>query len=281
MAEEDTAGQNAEAQNAQAQNAVEPKKERKPRQPRPQVKEGQAQSSEGPESADAGNATAPQRKAPPRPKPIMPKINASVIPKENLLLNKYSFEGITVKDDSLVNYVSLNPKVYPNIYGKRKNFNFYNTRANVVERLVNKLMRGGTGKKIGGKVIRTKGRLQGKKLTVMHIVKESFDIINKQTGKNPIQVFIDALQNAAPIEDTTRVRYGGIIYNVAVDISATRRLNAALKNIALAAIITSFKNRKTIADTLAHEIMITANKDPTSYAIKKKIEAERIAKSAR
>lgn len=200
---------------------------------------------------------------------------------EHLLFGRYSYADITVNDQSLAGYINLVPRRYPNIYGRRSNQAYYLAHINIVERLINKLMRGGTGKKIGGKVIRTEGRLQGKKLKTMRIVEQSFSIISEKTNQNPIQVLVNALQNAAPIEDTTRVRYGGIIYNVAVDISANRRLNVALKNIALSAITGSFKNKKTIAQALADEIVLTANKDPASYAIKKKVEAERIARSSR
>jgi small subunit ribosomal protein S7 len=98
-------------------------------------------------------------------------------------------------------------------------------------------MRGGTGGKIGGHIIRTKGRLQGKKLKAMHIIERHSTQYSKQTGKNPLQVLVKALENSAPIEDTTRVVYGGIKSNVAVDISASRRLDIALRNIAMAAII--------------------------------------------
>jgi small subunit ribosomal protein S7 len=201
--------------------------------------------------------------------------------KTQLLFGKYSYNDVVIGDESFTNYINLVNVNYPNIYGRRSNMSYYNSHISVVERLINKLMRGGTGKKIGGRVIRTKGRLQGKKMKLMNIVKRSFDIIYKNTGQNPIQVLIFAIENAAPVEDTTRVRYGGIIYNVAVDISASRRLNIALKNMALAAITSAFKNRKTLEEAIASEIIATANKDPSSYAIKKRIEIERIARSAR
>jgi small subunit ribosomal protein S7 len=94
-------------------------------------------------------------------------------------------------------------------------------------------------------------------------------------------VLVNALENAAPIEDTTRIRYGGINYNVAVGISAQRRLDVALRNMALSSLIGAFKNKKSLADALAEELILAANKDTNSYAIKKKVELERIARSAR
>jgi small subunit ribosomal protein S7 len=229
-------------------------------------------------NVNAQNSDNAQAQAQPKPKRSR---KADAVAEEQLLFGKYSFSGITIADQSFSNYLNLIPMKYPNIYGRRKQQAYYFSHANVIERLMNKLMRGGTGKKVSGKVIRTAGKLQGKKIKVMHIIEQAFDTINKQTGKNPIQLLVDAIQNSAPIEDTTRVRYGGINYNVAVDVSSLRRLNIALKNLALAAIMGSFKNRKSIADALANEIMLAANKSSESYAIKKKIDAERMARSAR
>ncbi len=198
-----------------------------------------------------------------------------------LLFGKYSTYDIIVGDESVRNYVRFNGQVFPNMYGRRKYHAYYHAHLDIIERLVNKMMRGGTGKKVGGKVIRTEGRLQGKKLKVMRIVESAFESINKKTGKNPVQVFVDALQNAAPIEDTTRVRYGGISYNVAVGISSNRRVDVALRNIALAALINAFNKKKKLSDALADELVLAADKSPDSYAIKKRLEGERIAKRAR
>ncbi|MDE1828205.1 MAG: 30S ribosomal protein S7 [Candidatus Micrarchaeota archaeon] len=196
---------------------------------------------------------------------------------EALLFEKYSYKDVVINDLSLANYINMVPKSYPNVYGRQK----HQGNVNVVERLMNKLMRGGTGHKVGGHVIRTKGQLQGKKLKVMHVVEDAFDIIAKNTKKNPLQIFVNALERAAPIEDTTRVRYGGISYNVAVDISSIRRVNVAINNLAFSAVIGAFKNRKTLSEALANELILASNNDPVSYAIKKRTESERMARSAR
>jgi small subunit ribosomal protein S7 len=89
------------------------------------------------------------------------------------------------------------------------------------------------------------------------------------------------LENSAPIEDTTRVVYGGIKSNVAVDISASRRLDIALRNISLASIIGAFSSKRNISDSLANEIILASNNDINSYAIKRKNEIERMARSAK
>ncbi|MGC8628995.1 MAG: 30S ribosomal protein S7 [Candidatus Micrarchaeia archaeon] len=200
---------------------------------------------------------------------------------DQLIFDKYSTKDVVIDDASLANYILLAPRVSNDTFGRRKDKAHYVAQVDIVERLVNRLMRGGTGQKIGGKVIRTEGRLQGKKLKLMRIVDEAFGIVASKTNKNPIQVLVDALENSAPIEDTTRIRYGGINYNVAVGISASRRLDVALRNLALAALISAFKNRKTLKEALAEELILAANKDSNSYAIKRKVEMEHIARSAR
>ncbi len=249
--------------------------EEKKEQPAEEKKEGKAPATA--ESAPAAPSAAKPEKKTARRSAKKENIAFS----ESLLFGKYSLKEVSVNDPSLANYIVLAPKAFPNTFGRRKNRVYYVTHVNIVERLMNKLMRGGTGQKIGGKVIRTKGALQGKKVKVMHIVEAAFEIINKKTGKNPAQVLVSALENTAPIEDTTRIRYGGINYNVAVGISAARRLDVALRNMALSSLIGAFKSKKTLADALAEELILAANKDPASYAIKKKVELERIARSAR
>ncbi|HUB92331.1 MAG TPA: hypothetical protein VL945_00035 [Candidatus Saccharimonadales bacterium] len=214
--------------------------------------------------------------------PKRAKVEDLELDRENVMLfSKYPIKDVVVTDRSMMAHVRFNMQAYPNIFGRRRRKSYYDSHISIVERLINKLMRGGTGKKVGGKVIRTSGRLQGKKLKVLHIVENAFEIIQKKTNKNPVQVFVDALQNSAPIEDTTRVRYGGISYNVAVGISANRRVDVALKNIALASLIGAFKKKKSLAEALADELTQASLNAPDSYAIKKRIESERIARRAR
>jgi small subunit ribosomal protein S7 len=197
-----------------------------------------------------------------------------------LLFGKYDF-NVEIRDPSLRNYVNLRPISYPSTFRRGSQKRFSKATISIVERLANDLMRGGTGGKIGGKVIRTKGRLQGKKAKTIRIISDAFTVVQKQTGKNPLQVLIYALEYSAPIEDTTRVRYGGIISNIAVDVSASRRLDIALRNIAMAAVIGGFDGKRTITATLANELVLASKNDVNSYAIKRKNEIERMARSAK
>ena len=107
------------------------------------------------------------------------------------------------------------------------------------------------------------------------------EIINVLTDRNPIQVLVNAIINAGPREDSTRVGSAGVVRRQAVDMSPFRRVNQALYLISSGAREASFRNIKTIAECLADEIINAAKGSSNSYAIKKKDEIERVAKANR
>lgn len=72
------------------------------------------------------------------------------------------------------------------------------------------------------------GRNTGKKMNAMKIVEQAFDIINLMTDKNPIQILADAVANAGPREDSTRIGTSGVVRRQAVDVSPFRRVSFAL-----------------------------------------------------
>jgi small subunit ribosomal protein S7 len=125
------------------------------------------------------------------------------------------------------------------------------------------------------------GRYQGKKSKSYKVVKDAFSIIEKRTKSNPIQVLVDAIENVAPREETTRLIYGGISVPKSVDIAPARRLDIAIRNICIGAISATRKNKKSMAECLAIEIINASRNDMTSFAMMKKDEVERIAVSAR
>lgn len=186
-----------------------------------------------------------------------------------------------IKDESLKQVISIKPRYVPHSFGRHAKKRFSKAKVDLVERLVNKLMRGGTGKKVGGRVIRTHGRLQGKKRKALKVVLEAFEWIKAQ-GKDPLKALVKAVENSGPREETTRVKLGGITYQIAVDVSSLRRVDVALRNIALSALMKSFNSTKPLSQALGEEILYTSEGDiQNSYALKKKDEIERIAKSAR
>jgi small subunit ribosomal protein S7 len=183
------------------------------------------------------------------------------------LFGKWSFKEIHVGDPGLKRYISLKPILVPHSAGRHEHRRFGKSEVNIVERLVNNLMR--------------HGRSGGKKLRAINIVRNAFEIIHLRTGENPIKILVKAIERTAPCEDTTRITYGGIVYRVAVDISPQRRVDLALRFITDGARSASFSSPKSIDECLADELILASVGDGKSYAVSRKNEMERIALSAR
>jgi small subunit ribosomal protein S7 len=188
-------------------------------------------------------------------------------PSEIKLFQKWSFKEITVKDIGLQRYLNLTPMVAPHSMGRHEHQRFRKAKVNIVERLINGLMRS--------------GRNAGKKAKATNIIKEAFEIINVRTGKNPIEILVQAVENASPCEDTTRISMGGVVYHLSVDVAPQRRIDLALRHITDGARAQSKNNPRSIQETLADELVLAANKDIKSAAIAKRNEIERVAQSSR
>jgi len=125
------------------------------------------------------------------------------------------------------------------------------------------------------------GKNSGKKAKASNIVKQAFEIINLRTGKNPIEILVKAVENAAPCEDTTRVSYGGVVYHLSVDIAPQRRIDLAIRHITEGARVATLNNPKPIQETIADELILASNKDIKSAGVAKRNEIERVAQSSR
>ena len=111
------------------------------------------------------------------------------------VFGRWETEGIQVSDPGLARYICLKSKVVPHSFGSKAKERFGKAEVPVVERLINKIMRSGQGKrKLSGKFIRGRGAC-GKKLQAMRIVEKAFEIVEQKTGKNPIEVLIKAIEN--------------------------------------------------------------------------------------
>ena len=197
------------------------------------------------------------------------------------VFDRWDSEGVKITDISIARYIVLESKTVPHTFGKQTQKMFAKGKMSIVERLINKLMRSGQGKrKLSGKYIRNRQGC-GKKLQAMRTVEEAFEIVEAKTKQNPLQVLVKALENAAPREDTTKIKRGGIAYAVAVDVAPITRLDEALKNIALSAFVGSFNKKKTAGEALAEELILASQEDQKSLSVKRRDEVERIAKSSR
>jgi len=184
-----------------------------------------------------------------------------------LLFGKYDMSEVVVADGGLAKYIDLTPTNVPHTGGKHANRWFGKSRLSIVERLINNVMR--------------TEKYTGKKLKSYKAVSDAFDIIAAKTKKNPVQVLVDGLENAAPREEVTRLQFGGISVPKAVDVSPQRRLDIALRNISRGVVAASSNNKKAIFECIADEIILAAKGDMTSFAVAKKEEIERVAQSAR
>ena len=183
------------------------------------------------------------------------------------LFGKWSFEGIQVDDPGLSKYISIKPVYVPHSMGRHEHGKFHKAKVSIIERLINNLMRPGS--------------CAGKKTRAITLLKNAFEIIHLRTGENPIQVLVTAVKNTAPGEDTTRISYGGIAYHQAVDISPQRRVDLSLRFLSEGTRKQSFGNPKALDEYLAEELILASKKDVKSYAVKKRNEMERIARSSR
>lgn len=188
--------------------------------------------------------------------------------KEELyVFDKYDPSEVEIRDPAFKNYISLEGRVIPHSRGIYANTPFGNEKVTIVERLINKIMR--------------KEHNTGKKILAHNIVKEAFEIIEKKTKTNPLQVLVDALINSGPREGIVRLKYGGIAVPKSVDTSSLRRLNIAIRNICEGARRASFKSKRNISACLADELISASKNDSKSFAVSRKEEIERVAKSAR
>ena len=79
----------------------------------------------------------------------------------------------------------------------------YNSK--LVSRLINKLM------------------VDGKRGKAQSIIYSSFDIIQERTGKEPMEVFDQALKNIMPVLEVKARRVGGANYQVPIEVRPERR----------------------------------------------------------
>mmetsp|Transcript_11062 Transcript_11062/g.16740 ORF Transcript_11062/g.16740 Transcript_11062/m.16740 type:complete len:211 (+) Transcript_11062:89-721(+) len=186
------------------------------------------------------------------------------------LFGKWNFKLEFNKDDtSLKDQMNWAPRWYPHTSGRWQKKRFKKIQCPIVERLTNCLM--------------MHGRNSGKKIKAVNIVKQALEIIAVMKGEdtNPLQVLLQALENGGPREDSTRVGSAGVVRRQAVDVAPLTRVNQAMALIVAGSRRAAFRNIKSMSECLADEIILCAANNPNSYAIKKKTELERVAKSNR
>jgi len=189
----------------------------------------------------------------------------------------YETKEIQVLDLGLKRVINLDEKLILKNQGRNVD-KFGKTKVNIVERLIGLLgVPGHRGKK--HKVMTAWA--SGKYSKNASIVLSALKIIQEKTNQNPIQILIKAIENSSPRDEITVIEYGGARYPQAVDVSPLRRLNVSIRNIIHGAYDKAFGKKTKIDEALANEIILASQNTNESFAVQKKIEAEKQADSAR
>ena len=130
----------------------------------------------------------------------------------------------------------------------------YNSK--LVTRLINKLM------------------IDGKRGTAQQILYNSFDIIKERSGKEPMEVFEQALKNIMPVLEVRARRVGGANYQVPVEVRPDRRTTLGLRWLVN---YTRLRGEKTMEERLANEILDAANN--TGASVKKREDTHKMAEA--
>lgn len=132
----------------------------------------------------------------------------------------------------------------------------YNNK--VVTKLINKVM------------------LSGKKGAAQRIVYGAFDIIREKTGRDPIEVFEEALNNVMPVLEVRARRVGGATYQVPIEVRPERRQTLGIRWLVGYA---RLRGERTMRERLAAEILDAVNS--MGGAFKKKEDTHKMAEANR
>lgn len=194
------------------------------------------------------------------------------------LFNRWDTSEITVGDIGLRNYITLEPRVVPKTGARYAGNRFHKSRVSIVERLANKLMIPGHKAR---KHFKSSGRCTGKSTQILKLIEDAFDRIEQSMSMNPVEVFVKAIENAAPREEVITIEYGGARYPKAVECAPQRRIDLVLRYMVQSSYQKSFGSKKPASDCLADEIMNAYKSASSSAAISKKLDLERQADSSR
>lgn len=126
----------------------------------------------------------------------------------------------------------------------------------LVSRFVNKLME------------------RGKKGTAERIIYSAFEVVESRTGRDPLEVFQQAIQNSTPVIEVKPRRVGGATYQVPIQIEGNRRLSLAMRWLLASA---RARSGRSMSEKLANEIMDAYNN--TGATIKRREDTHRMAEA--
>lgn len=116
--------------------------------------------------------------------------------------------------------------------------------------------------------------LDGKKGVAQKIVYDAFDIVKEKSGKDPLEVYQEAMENIMPLLEVKARRVGGSNYQVPMEVRPERRTTLGLRWLTLYA---RQRNEKTMKERLASEILDAVNGQ--GGAVKKKEDTHKMAEA--
>lgn len=114
----------------------------------------------------------------------------------------------------------------------------------------------------------------GKKGVAQKIVYGAFDIVSEKTGKDPVEVFEQALENIMPVLEVKARRVGGATYQVPMEVRPARRQTLGLRWLTLYA---RKRSERTMKERLAAEMMDAVNN--TGGSVKKREDTHKMAEA--
>ena len=118
--------------------------------------------------------------------------------------------------------------------------------------------------------------LDGKRGVAQQIVYDAFDIIKEKTGKDPADVFNEALENIMPVLEVKARRVGGANYQVPIEVRPDRRQTLGLRWLTLYA---RKRNERTMRERLANELLDAVN--GAGASVKKREDTHKMADANR
>ncbi len=115
---------------------------------------------------------------------------------------------------------------------------------------------------------------RGKKSVAERILYGALDSIKTKSGKDPIEVFTQAVQNVKPMVEVKSRRVGGANYQVPVEVRPSRRTALAMRWLKEAA---RKRGEKSMGQRLAGELLDAA--EGRGSAMKKREEVHRMAEA--
>lgn len=114
----------------------------------------------------------------------------------------------------------------------------------------------------------------GKKSVAERIIYGAFDTITSKSGKDPLEVFMQALGNVKPVVEVKSRRVGGANYQVPVEVRPSRRMALSMRWLKDAA---RKRSEKSMGQRLANELLEAS--EGRGAAMKKRDEVHRMAEA--